>query len=245
MSIWKVEDDRQISFEFEGHPKDLREIAYAWEGNFENKDVVSPIAWTASATEHQIESTQRGCMPFLIETFLKPIPMVFAFYWYGLWAAIVAALIVWVVHATYRLCSTWSKLKVRWHQYAWLIVPSATISSLYTGDEFYFKLLPTLWCISCAVFYFIELLKIQRQEIERHSALGQKRWWIQLSLLGASIVAAFISEYMRGHLETEAWIWYYAYIRIELIVLLIPAGIGIAFMTTSQQADQKKDASTQ
>jgi len=180
------------------------------------------LASAHRGNDENFRPVRRGCLLKLASLFLWPVPMIFAFYQFGFVSAVVVALVIWLIRRCFDLYKdkTWSSTDL-----LLLVLPLGASLTLFTGDFLYFQLLPS----ACCVLIFFEqlvLLILNKAQLsfgdsaeiifsEEETKLA--RWGI----LGASLIALLISEYVRHNVSLSSWVWYYGYLRLEILPIML------------------------
>lgn len=187
------------------------------------------------------EAGRRGCLLALANLFLRPVPVILAFYQFGFLAAVAVALSIWLISRCFDLYKgvrLWSGLDPRQ-----VVLPSCALPTLISGDPTYFQLFPSAWC----VLHFLEQLDgLIRQRADlflgdygrtvfSKDEIRIARWGI----LGASLIALLISEYARNTFTLSGWLWYYGYLRLELLPVFL-GGIAPAMVKMIGRSERDK-----
>lgn len=180
------------------------------------------FASTHRSEDQNIEPARRGFLLTLASLLLRPVPVIFAFYQFGFEAAVLVALAIWLILRCFEFYTgkTWSSADLRLS-----VLPLGAILTLCTGNFTYFQLIPSAWCVLNGLEQCVGLILKKV-----HLFLGDSgetffsedetklaRWGI----LGASLIALLISEYVRHNLSLSSWVWYYGYLRLELLPIML------------------------
>lgn len=181
-------------------------------------------ASTHSDAGDNLESGSRGCLVTLASLLLRPIPVLFAFYQFGFLTAVVVALAIWLAFRCFDIF----KGKLRSLVYpSQLVLPLGAGLTLSTGDFTFFQLVPSGWCVAQVLEQLDGLIRgkanifvaDQGDTVFSEDETRLARWGI----LGTSLVALLVSEYARHSLSLSGWLWYYGYLRLEVLPILLGA----------------------
>ena len=183
--------------------------------------LVNRLASSHQAEGKNSEPVQNGCLFVLANLLLRPVPVIFAFYQLSFAAAVVVALAMWLISRCFDLykgklwTSAASKL---------FAMPLCAGLTLLTGNVMYFQLIPSGICVILAVEQLTGLVRTKQplfsdggQTPFTEDETKLARW----GLLGASLVGLLISEFFRQSLSLSSWIWYYGYLRLELLPIIL------------------------
>ncbi|WP_298844152.1 hypothetical protein [uncultured Roseobacter sp.] len=148
--------------------------------------------------------------------------MIFAYFYTGFLSAVFVALVIWLILRCFEIYSgkIWKSADLRL-----LILPLAAGLTLFTGDFLYFQLLPSAWCVMTAAEQSAGLL-LKKAHLfpgeNGDTAFSKDELKLaRFGILGASLIALLISEYFRQTLSLSSWIWYYGYLRLELLPIML------------------------
>lgn len=190
--------------------------------------VLASVSFRWASTDRDegqnLETGRRGCLEALASVLLRPIPVLFAFYQFGFLAAVTVALSIWLGFRCFDIFKGKLRSSVYPRQF---VLPLGAILTLFTGDFTFFQLVPSGWCAAHILEQLDGLIRGKATlfagdqgdtvflEDEKRSA----RWGI----LGASLIALIVSEYARHSLSLSGWLWYYGYLRLELLPIFLGA----------------------
>ncbi|MEM8650101.1 MAG: septation protein IspZ, partial [Pseudomonadota bacterium] len=173
----------------------------------------------------EYSSKNWGCFISLIDLFLRPIPIIYACYQYDLKTAVIVALVMWPIFQVLRINSNRGASRDALLQISWIILPICAGLTIYFDETFYFQLTPTILFLFFVVDQVIGLARntqfIQQNQDENYHFSAQEHRLIRWGLMGGGLVGMLSSEYLRHNLLPTSWIWYYGYLRFELVVLLL------------------------
>ncbi|MEM7428243.1 MAG: hypothetical protein AAF441_19300 [Pseudomonadota bacterium] len=240
--VFDVANARRISFTARAHPSDL-EILRRFTVNRHEWDDPGPAkGWTTETSERQIIYTRRGCMSGLVFMLVLPTFFVAAFYLSGLKAAVITGLAALLV---FFPAAAWMRRRVGWQpekkkqKTRWVVraLPLLTVLGavvyLATGDRSYFQVLPAAYCLLFGAHFFEVWLRDDDYMVgpDGQRLLTRRETNLFLvSVVVLSIGGAVLSEYVRTNASLTAWVWYFAFLRMELMV-----GLFAAFLPTLVQ----------
>ena len=184
----------------------------------------------AAHSNQDLSEARKGCLSTLINGLLRPIPVIFAFYQFGLPVAVIVAIVLWAINRVLQLYKgqLWSE-----GHYGLLVLPLCAGLTLFTQNALYFQLIPSGLCALIALDQLLGIAfrrpRLSSIDLQEMPFSDEEIKLVRWSILAASLLCLLISEYARLNLSLTEWLWYYGYFRIELIVLfivsLIPAMI--------------------
>ncbi|WP_299598269.1 hypothetical protein [uncultured Tateyamaria sp.] len=180
------------------------------------------FASTHQSEGQDSEPARRGCLLTLASLLLRPVPVIFAFYQFGFEAAVLFALAIWLILRCFGLYTgkTRSSADLRLS-----VLPIGAILTLCTGNFIYFQLIPSAWCVLSGLEQCVGLVlkKVHLfagdsgETVFSEDETKLARWGI----ISASLVALLISEYVRHNFSLSSWVWYYGYLRLELLPIML------------------------
>lgn len=240
-SVFDLDDNRSLEFQLDSYVHDLTIISNEWERFYLKAEQELPLAWTTSKTSDDLKKADAGCLPQLASLFLKPVPVITAFYYFGFETAVGTALVVWAISVTYFFIKDRADILQRFWKPNWWLLPGLAGASLWTGNATYFQLLPTAFCAAMALVAAKTVAaQWQTTKHSNYTIDENMEWWTALISIPTVLLGIVVSEYMRGALSLEAWIWYWAYLRIELMVAMIPSGLLLVFGAVVQKPEIAK-----
>lgn len=170
-----------------------------------------------------------GCSFVLATLLLVPIPFIAAFLLFGF----IAATVVWIITTVGRiLFQRWffRRTKPNRDEFIRGVGLMLGIATLYTGNPWYLQSIPTVWLGLLAIPEAIALVfnKPQLSRLGRvnNSMPPQMRNGITLVSVFACALGIAGNEYIRASLSLDIWVWFFAFLPIELafafLVTFIP-----------------------
>lgn len=180
------------------------------------------LASNRSPEGEDFEGARRGCLLTLANLLLRPVPVILAFYLFGFVAAVIAALTIWFI---LRVLDVYKSRSWSGSDLGLFLLPLGAGMTLFTGNSMYFQLLPSAWCVFIALQQLDGLIRGKAhlfpgssgETVFSENETKAARWGI----LFASLVALLISEHFRHNLSLSGWIWYYGYLRLELLPIFL------------------------
>lgn len=180
---------------------------------------------TAAPPEQKAKSVrdaQSGCFRILAGIFLWPIPFVIAYLQYGYIAASTVLIAIFILREIMRRWRTrttefsiFDVLKI-----VVLLLAGATINF---SDPFYLQLIPTVALAIVAVtqslasaFSLSWLSLVDREKFNANNE-PQMLPILIFALVATCLGGAALNEYLRTTISLDSWIWYFAFVRIELL----------------------------
>ena len=181
----------------------------------------------------ELRSTNNGCLIALANLLLRPVPVIYAFYQYDFKTAVIAALVMWVVFLIHEIYAGGFTTKRTFSNTSWIILPMGAGATLLLNEFTYFQLIPTTICLLLTLEQLIGLGRnthfIGPYWDGTYFLSDHENKLLRWGLLVCGIIGVLISEYFRHNLSLATWIWYYGYLRIELILIaLVSAAPALA-----------------
>ncbi|WP_299148395.1 hypothetical protein [uncultured Tateyamaria sp.] len=179
------------------------------------------FASTYPRDEENLESGQHGCLLTLASLFLRPVPIIFAFYVFGFIPAVVVALAMWLFSRCLEFYRGKIGASADWRL---LVLPLGAGLTLFTENYLYFQLIPSAWCALNALEQLVALILKKTQLFGENSETGFSKEEVKLArygILATCLIALGISEYCRHNLSLSNWIWYYGYLRLEFLPIML------------------------
>jgi intracellular septation protein A len=199
------------------------------------------------APEPTDQQRRAGCMGMLSSLFLLPIPFVVAYLEYGYIAASVVLVGIFVLREVYF---RWKKRRASFSvgdafKIAVLVLAGTTI---YVEDPLYLQLIPTVGLTAAAVAHALAVtfnLKWPSLMDDANYEEPSVRKTMTCAIIATCVGWAAMSEYLRTVLSLDEWIWYFAFVRIELIfgllITLIPSAIYFSRDQLSNDNDEGRE----
>ncbi len=253
MRTFSVAENRRIRFETVPESVDYELLDKHWE-QFYKHGAEAPVAASADLTPGDVKKKKeknaeqkRGCLTGLAYILLWPIPFVFTYYLFGINAAIYVALAMWAIGLGLKLRKGWTEFKSDKRIYSWLVLPLLAGLSIHQSNVFYFQLIPTVYCVlvlllGCAASIMGRLPFVPKKHPSNEINIATMSK-IALSVLFfiACLIAISWSEYARRSFSMESWVWYYAYLRIEIILLFfVTMSPGIVLLDNEASETNKR-----
>lgn len=228
MKLHDVGANRKVIYSLKPHKSDWRSINYHWP-TIERGEFYGPVHVPSASLKATELRESSGCIPVLVSAFLLPIPFVVTFYWFGIWPAMVVATAVTISSFVFsRFNNTQSNWKLG--LLSLLIIAGTTSASFLTGSHTPFLMIPTIFCIVGSLYVLSKL--VLGKSVFEDSDLNLNRVGNFMSnvfiLLTLALGIAF-NEYLRAQGELATWVWYYSYLRLELLLGAFLSQIPVIF----------------
>jgi intracellular septation protein A len=174
-----------------------------------------------------------GCMGALTSLLFLPIPFVIGYIEYGF---VVASAVLVAIFVLREIYNRWKKLRTGFYvgdvfKIITLLLAGATI---WVEDALYLQLIPTIVFLAAALSHFLTMTFNLHWSalVDDPEEFADPSVWKMLSyaLITTCVGAAALNEYLRVVLPLDTWIWYFAFVRIELVFGLIATLIPYVFL---------------
>lgn len=180
-----------------------------------------------------------GCLIGLANLLLRPIPVIFAYYQFGFLIAVAVALALWLISRCFDLYKgkLWSGITP-----TQFVLPVCAGLTLFTGNFTYFQLAPSGLCLVLVLQQLDGFIRKKTDLFPGDDSVfftNEDTKLARWGMIGAGLIALIVSEYFRRTLSLSGWIWYFGYLRIELLPIFL-GGIAPAIMRAMNRADSGK-----
>ncbi len=200
---------------------------------------------SSAATEKRkpksFEEGRAGCMGTLANLWLLPIPFVIAYLEYGFIAASGVLATTFVLKDIYF---RWKKRRTSFNVVDALkiVVLVLTGTTIFVEDPPYLQLIPTVGLTSAAFAHALAVTFNLKWPSLMDNAKNEDpsvRKAMTCAIIATCVGSAAMSEYLRAVLSLDDWIWYFAFVRIELVfgILITAIPSGIYFMRDKRSND--------
>jgi len=220
-------------FTVRGHRWDLVVIKSYADGYFVRDKALTVSAPTANLTEKSVRERRTGAVLFCAGLLIGPIPFVVCYYLFGLWAAAVASIVLFILFKATRyfrkgnLGDNWF-----WTLLSFLL-PAMAAATVFTDDTWYLLKSLTFFClvlivatVSCWVRKKTTLEALKRPEM-RHSTPPVLAVGTDVCLVVLLPAAVYLNEILAARDSLEIWVWYFAYFGVALMVGVFGAVIPL------------------
>lgn len=187
----------------------------------------------------EVDSTNSGCLLILASLLLRPIPIIFVFYLFGFQSAVTVALVMWPFVIIYRLYKRDLGNNDTLLKANWILLPIGACLTLYLNDKIYFQLIPTFLCLLFVVEHIFGVIKNIHFMKPFHDGTNflsnQENKLLRLGFICGGILGIFISEFIRQNSSLTTWIWYYGYLRIELVLIALVTAAPVLMKRVERQ----------
>lgn len=198
-----------------------------------------------------IREERTGCVKTLAGVLLLPLPFMIAYLEFGFVAATAVMVAIIVSRECYR---QWKKPRRKVHITE--IIKSAILllagTTIYFNDPFFLQLIPTVILSAAALVQLVAIVfgvpwfslfdetKIEDYEDQRVYRL------FSYALIVTCIGGAAMNEYLRAQITLDAWIWYFAFVRIELALgFMVTAIPFMIYSVRKEEAETDNDSESQ
>ncbi len=215
-------EPKSYSFEIRAHHFDVRFIYARNMHPMPKEDPSEAKSPNAERSLQDLKDTRKGCLNDVVAIFLRPLPFVAAFYLYDLRIAAVVLLATIVIQT---IMATW--LKANWKKRGsrssslMLVTLVCLLVHIATGAKIYLQIIPTIACSLIALeatYSWLtdgEMVKGKSPE-EFYSAT--EAHLLHGALILVLVVGVIVNENLRSDSGLTLWVWYFAYLRIELML---------------------------
>ncbi len=245
LELFEVDPDRRIEFHIRALTMDQGVIDEALQSVLPRDLADLPTAASEGRPEAAGDDARLGCLRFLAGLTLLPVPFVVAHLYFGVMAASAVLMAFVILRLAHRIWKD-RRLTVDWRKsfsIVALLLPGATIAS---GDPVYLQVLPTTILLMVAVVELVALVG------NRPPLLGEKttipgltptgRVLLSGAILVTCIAAAAVNEYLRAHISLDAWVWVFAFVRIELLLGFLLTSTPFMFHQIGKLTNQNGSA---
>ena len=196
---------------------------------------------TAATQGHQVESSaesRAGCLKPLAVVLLFPVPFMAAHLQLGYIAASAVLVGLVVVPTIYGL---WRGSKKRFRPVdTWRITALLLAgSTIYFSDPVYLQLMPTAVLAVVAIAEVIavtfNLPELSAFDARDRQVSRAVRLLFTFAILTVAAGGIATNEYLRTHVTLDAWMWFFAFGRIEFAFGLLFASIPYLYYSVRQQ----------
>ena len=225
-------------FTVRGHRWDLRIIEGFAAGYLVRDKELEVSAPTANLTEEWFRERRADMISLWSILLLGPIPFVVCYYLWDLRAAAVAGVVMFILFKAARYLRK-GNFGDNWF---WAIVsfllPVMAAATVFTDDTWYLLKSISFLCLIliAAIFSFWVRKKTMFDTLARHSRYSIPRMLAvgsDVCLVALLFAAVYLNETLAARESLEIWVWYFAYLRVELlvgvIVTMMPLGLIAVF----------------
>lgn len=245
LRLFEVDTTRAVEFRIFAHHTDQTVIGNARSGNLrgykpEQKEL--PVAAFQGDKAETYSEPRAGCLQALVRILLLPIPFLITYFEFGF----VAASAVWVVLSlSWVVSRSWRGIKIpyRFHDYFGIMVMVLPCATIYFKDPFYLQSIPTILCSGWAVAELFTVsfnrphLSFSPKGLPRPA---QMRW--TFAFVVTFIGAIVFYEYLRATVTLDVWVWFFAFLRLELMLGMMTAMFPV--ITYMERHDTDTEAGT-
>ena len=243
--LFEVDPDRVLEFRVFAHVLDQYVIDQGLEEKRAGGKAELP---TASTHGHQVESsdeTRVGCLKVLAGLLLLPLPFMIAYLEFGYVAAGAVIIAIIVIREVYR---RWKKSKagIRLADFLKITVLLLTAATIYFYDPFYLQLIPTVVLSAVAVAVLLavsfNLPSLSLFDL-KDSAYSTRtvRILFSFAIIATCIGGAAMNEYLRRTLTLDAWVWFFAFFRIEFVLGFLVTSIPLLYYMVKHISETESD----
>jgi intracellular septation protein A len=232
VELFEVEITRTLEILVFAHMWDQNVIDQALRGDSPPDKVKLPVAATQGQQADIAHQPRAGCMKVSASLLLMPLPFMIAYIEFGYLVATAVLVAIFISREAYR---RWKKTIIGFQRLDLIkiIVPALSGATIYFNDPLYLQLIPT---IVLALVAFVELFFISFNLpplLEWNRPLPRRgRLLFSFAIIASCIGGAALNEYLRTNITLDAWIWFFAFVRIELFLgfstAMIPFSIYMA-----------------
>ena len=193
-----------------------------------------PIAATHGSEPPTISLSQTRWLRILADLLLLPIPFVIAQLQFGYLAA------TWTLIVTFVAREILGRVRGRTGiSGADGLKPVAlglAGATLVTRDPLYLQLIPTvLFPLMAIGLFYVFIIQDPPDDADEldpkyRKRFGHLRWILGFVGVAALLGAAAWNEYMRTHFTLDTWVWFIAFVRVEVLVGLIGSMLSAALI---------------
>jgi intracellular septation protein A len=218
LRLFEVDPTRSLEFRVTANTSDWNVIELALRGRRPGDKVDLPVAATHDQEDDADRKNRIGCFWGLAGLFLLPIPFVVAYLEYGFVAA--SAVVVAIVIGR-EIYGRWQRGlgRFKFRDALKMIVVGLAGATIYLDEPLFLQLIPT------AVLSVVAVAVVLRE------ALQLPPWWewpdkplprtgqllLSLAFVATCIGGVAVNEYLRASVSLTAWVWFFAFVRIELV----------------------------
>jgi intracellular septation protein A len=246
--LFEVDPTRELEFQTLAHHWDQSVIASGLREKLSDGEVELPDAATRGR-RHLLESSgedRAGCVAGLAGFLILPVPFVIAHIEFGFIAASAVLAGIIVAREIYR---RWKRSRLGFHLTDFLKITALTLAgaTVYFNDPLYLQLVPTTVLSLVAVAELISAafdlpqlsvcVPAKKEETPRLGGL-----LFSFSIIATSIGAAALNEYLRTNITLDAWIWFFAFFRVELVLGFLTTSIPLIFYMVRRDLTTERDS---
>ncbi len=222
MKVFAVEDSRRIEYTVTAFRNDL----YLVSEHLRRPDLQNPEAPVA-ATSSQIDPTEwagrrSGCIIGVFGSLLLPVPVVATYYLFGAWEAAAAfialSIAFWPIQIWYRQDQTGLTIDIGIS----LVTYALMAAYLSSGNLVYWQIVPTVLCGLRIVQIVVSFCTAGKWPLFPNfdaKPFADMNKFVAVSMLVLPVAAvALLNEHLRVHASVEVWIWYFAFVKMEMIM---------------------------
>ncbi len=229
VKLFEVDPGRHLEFRSRAQLMDQYVIEQGLGRENRGEKAELPTAYSQGRQLETFEESRAGCLKMLAVVLLLPIPFVMAHLAFGYLAASTVLMSVIVIREVYRRYKR-SKGGSRFGNVLKVGVLLLTGATMVFSDPLYLQLIPTAALVAVAV---AELLAVSLN-MPHLSAFDPKnlgegprtgRVLFSFAVIATCVGGAAINEYLRMNVTLDAWVWFFAFFRTELILGFLVSSI--------------------
>ena len=240
--IFDVDDKRRLELVADARRSDLLRFKPTYH-EMQHKEIKGR-KWPATTDGRDtfvFSKPPAGFFKFLAGYVLIPLPFVMAYYQFGFVAACVAYLAVLGLITVFWIVSGRSLIEpVPGKLLSWPIaIGCALVTAL--GEPRFLQSAPTLISILLAV-YTVTTLPFGHAWFDIKGPRAKwlnsaRRWWITLAVAMMALFTAAANEAVSIFASLDTWVWYFAYLRLDVVLFLLVTSMPISLFDQPEEAD--------
>ncbi len=230
--LYDAEETTLLEFRIFAHWLDQGVIDRALDENRPGDSVALPVAASSVVISEgkrlpNYREQTNGCMMALAGILLLPTLFMAAYLEFGYPAASAVLVIAIVSREVYR---RWKKSKIGFGYIdsIKIIILGLVCATMYFNDPIYLQIMPTIvFCVSAIIE--ISLISFGMPPLLKYSEplLKRGRLLFCFAIVSTCIGGAALNEYLRAALTLDAWMWFFAFARIELFLGFVASSIPL------------------
>jgi len=229
--LFEVDPGRALEFRAFAHAWDQKVIDQALQGPRSGDDEL-PTAATQGRQESSSDETRAGCMKLVAGVLLLPLPFMAAYLKFGYIAASAVLVAIIVCREAY-LRWKGSKRGSRFAGALKTVVLLLTGTTIFVHDPFYLQLIPTavlsILAVAEVLAVSFDLPQLSAFDPKEPGSPRPARMLLSFAIIATCVGAVAMNEYLRTNLTLDAWVWFFAFFRIELILGFLVTSIPLIY----------------